>query len=152
MISERALKGQSDKLYFCTSPAPPNVTPSDSLAPELTKLQAESYVGVRYTLSLELARGTALRWRNRFFNWYLKSCAALHRPQINTSIAADRTRCTLLRANHSHQSELAECFGLLPMVYGDGTFKATPLTLLNPQSEMTPEIWVKSSPNRHKYR
>ena len=32
MISECALKGQTDKLYFCTSLAPSNVTPSDSLA------------------------------------------------------------------------------------------------------------------------
>ena len=32
MISERALKGQTDKLYFCTSLAPSNVIPSDSLA------------------------------------------------------------------------------------------------------------------------
>ena len=32
MISERALKGQRDKLYFCTSLAPPNVIPTGSLA------------------------------------------------------------------------------------------------------------------------
>ena len=32
MISERVLKGQTDKLYFCTYLAPPNVIPSDSLA------------------------------------------------------------------------------------------------------------------------
>ena len=32
MISERALKGQTDKLYFCTTLAPPNVISSDSLA------------------------------------------------------------------------------------------------------------------------
>ena len=32
MISERVLKGQTDKLYFCTSLAPPNVIPSGSLA------------------------------------------------------------------------------------------------------------------------
>ena len=32
MISERALKGQTDILYFGTSLAPPNVIPSDSLA------------------------------------------------------------------------------------------------------------------------
>ena len=38
-----------------------------------------------------------------------------------------RTRCTLLRANHSHRSEIAECFVLLPVVYRDNTFKMTPL-------------------------
>ena len=38
MISERALKGQTDKLYFCTSLAPPNVIPSDSLALLLLQL------------------------------------------------------------------------------------------------------------------
>ena len=32
MISERVLKGQTDKLYFCTSLAPPNVIPLGSLA------------------------------------------------------------------------------------------------------------------------
>ena len=32
MISERALKGQRDKLHFCTSLAPPNVNPTVSLA------------------------------------------------------------------------------------------------------------------------
>ena len=30
--AERALKGQTDQLYFCTSLAPPNVILSDSLA------------------------------------------------------------------------------------------------------------------------
>ena len=32
MISDRVLKGQTDKLYFCTSVAPPNVISSGSLA------------------------------------------------------------------------------------------------------------------------
>ena len=32
MISERVLKGQTDKLYFCTSLVPPDVIPSSSLA------------------------------------------------------------------------------------------------------------------------
>ena len=45
-------------------------------APELARLQAESYVRVSYTLPLEIAHKTALRRRNRFFNWYLKACAA----------------------------------------------------------------------------
>ena len=35
--------------------------------PELTKLQASSYVGVRYTWPLELARETELRWKNHLF-------------------------------------------------------------------------------------
>ena len=39
MISERALKGQRAKLYFCTSLVPPNVIPSGSLA--LLLLQAQ---------------------------------------------------------------------------------------------------------------
>ena len=37
-------------------------------APELTKLQAASYVGVRYTWPPELARETELRWKNRLFD------------------------------------------------------------------------------------
>ena len=44
-------------------------------APELTKLQAASYVGVRYTWPLELARETELRWKNRLFLLKLKACA-----------------------------------------------------------------------------
>ena len=39
MISERTLKGETDKLYFCTSLAPPNVISSGSLA--LLLLQAQ---------------------------------------------------------------------------------------------------------------
>ena len=35
-------------------------------------------------------------------------------------------RCTLLRPNHSHRSEKAVCFVLLPIVYRDGTFKLAP--------------------------
>ena len=44
-------------------------------APELTKLQAASYVGVRYTWPLELARETELRWKNHIFLLKLKACA-----------------------------------------------------------------------------
>ena len=42
---------------------------------ELTKLQAASYVGVRYTWPLELARETQLRWKNHLFLLKLKACA-----------------------------------------------------------------------------
>ena len=41
MISERALKGQTDKVYFCTSLVPRNVIPSGSLA--LLLLQERHY-------------------------------------------------------------------------------------------------------------
>ena len=44
-------------------------------APELIKLQAASYVGVRYTRPLELARETELRWENHLFLLKLKACA-----------------------------------------------------------------------------
>ena len=44
-------------------------------APELTKLQAASYVGVRYTWPLELSRETELRWKNHLFLLKLKACA-----------------------------------------------------------------------------
>ena len=44
-------------------------------APELTKLQAASYVGVRDTWPLELARETELRWKNHLFLLKLKVCA-----------------------------------------------------------------------------
>ena len=41
-------------------------------------------------------------------------------------LAIHRTRCTLLRANHSHRSKKAVLSVLLRMVYGDGTFKRAP--------------------------
>ena len=44
-------------------------------APELTKLEAASYVGVRYTRPLELARETELRWKHYIFLLKLKACA-----------------------------------------------------------------------------
>ena len=44
-------------------------------APELTKLQAASYVEVTYTWPLELARETELRWKNHLFLLKLKACA-----------------------------------------------------------------------------
>ena len=44
-------------------------------APELTKLQAASYVGVRYTWPLELARETERRWKNHLFLLKLKASA-----------------------------------------------------------------------------
>ena len=44
-------------------------------APELTKLQAALYVGVRYTWALELARETELRWKNHLFCCKFKVCA-----------------------------------------------------------------------------
>ena len=44
-------------------------------APELTKLQAASYVGVRYTWPLESARETELRWKNHLFLLKLKTCS-----------------------------------------------------------------------------
>ena len=44
-------------------------------APELTKLQAASYVGVRFIWPLELARETELRWNNHLFLLKLKACA-----------------------------------------------------------------------------
>ena len=49
-------------------------------SPRASQIREESYLGVRQTLSVELAHGTVLRWRNRFFNWYLKSCAVQQRP------------------------------------------------------------------------
>ena len=44
-------------------------------APELTKLQAASYVGVRYSWPLESARETELRWKNHLFLLKSKACA-----------------------------------------------------------------------------
>ena len=45
--------------------------------PELTKLQAVPYRGVRHTWPLELARETELRWKKHLFLLKLKACAGL---------------------------------------------------------------------------
>ena len=59
------------------SPSPPTryIPLTVHKAPELTKLQAASYVGVGYTWPLELARETELRWKNHLFRCILKACA-----------------------------------------------------------------------------
>ena len=50
-------------------------------APELTKLQAASYVGFRYTWPLELARETELRWKSHPFLLKVESlCGATGYP------------------------------------------------------------------------
>ena len=93
-------------------------------ASELAKLQAESYVGVRETLPLELMHATALRRRNRFFNMYQKACAAQQQqPWFNASTAAHLPRRTHSRASNGQDREIAEWFLFLSVVYHDGTFK-----------------------------
>ena len=66
-------------------------------APELTKLQAASYVGVRYTWPLELARGTELRWKKSSLLLKLKACAGqrvypLRTPRLEDTVLDAHTR------------------------------------------------------------
>ena len=67
-------------------------------APELTKLQAASYVGVRYTWPLELVRETELRWKNHLFLLKLKACAGqritypLRTPRLEDTVLDEHTR------------------------------------------------------------
>ena len=66
-------------------------------APELTKLQAASYVGVRYTWPLELARETELQWKNHLFFVEVESlCGATGYPlrtsQLEDTVFDARTR------------------------------------------------------------
>ena len=64
-------------------------------APELTKLQAASYVGVRYTWPLELARETELRWKNHLFLLKLKACVGqrvLRTPRLEDTVLYAHTR------------------------------------------------------------
>ena len=66
-------------------------------APELTKLQAASYGGVRYTWPLELARETELRWKNHLFLLKLKACAGptgypLRTPRLEDTVLDAHTR------------------------------------------------------------
>ena len=69
-------------------------------APELTKLQATSYVGARYTWPLELARKTELRWKNHFFCCKLKACAG---QRVNLFERLDwKTPCLM----HTHANQL----------------------------------------------
>ena len=81
MISERVLKGQTDKLYFCTSLAPPNVIPSGSLvlllSPSTTTTQTnmdlpapdvEGYKGVVVVVS-HIQRIGCQPEKNYFTRW-----------------------------------------------------------------------------------
>ena len=66
-------------------------------APELTKLQAASYVGVRYTWPLELARETELRWKNSSLFVEVESlCGAtgypLRTPRLKDTVLDAHTR------------------------------------------------------------
>ena len=66
-------------------------------APKLTKLQAASYVGVRYTWPLELARETELRWKNHLFLLEVEIlCGAvgypLRRPRLEDTVLDAHTR------------------------------------------------------------
>ena len=42
-------------------------------SPRASQIAGRVVCGSKVTLPKELAHGTVLRWRNRFFNWYLKS-------------------------------------------------------------------------------
>ena len=65
--------------------------------PELTKLQAASYVGVRYTWPLELARETELRWKKTSIFVEVESlCEAtgypLRTPRLEDTVLDAHTR------------------------------------------------------------
>ena len=65
-------------------------------APELTELQAASYVGVRYTWPLELARETELRWKSSLFVEVESLCGAtsypLRTPRLEDTVLDAHTR------------------------------------------------------------
>ena len=65
-------------------------------APELTKLQAASYVGVRYTGPLELAPETELRWKKISFAEVESLCEAtgypLRTPRLEDTVLDAHTR------------------------------------------------------------
>ena len=65
-------------------------------APEITKLQAASYVGVRYTWPLKLARETELRWKNHIFVEVESPCGAtgypLRTPRLEDTVLDAHTR------------------------------------------------------------
>ena len=65
-------------------------------APELTKLQAASYVGVRYTWPLELAHKTELRWKSISFVEVESLCGAtgypLRTPRLEDTVLDAHTR------------------------------------------------------------
>ena len=71
--------GGRERLYTGCEPKPVSadqIHPTHGTQnPELTKLQASSYVRVRYTWPLELARETELRWKNHLFLLKSKACA-----------------------------------------------------------------------------
>ena len=65
-------------------------------APELTKLQAVSYVGVRYTCPLELAHETELGWKMTSFVEVESLCGAtgypLRTPRLEDTVLDAHTR------------------------------------------------------------
>ena len=77
-------------------------------APELTKLQTASYVGVRYTWPLELARETELRWKNHLFCCKLKACAG---QRVTLFERLDwKTQCLMYTlANQLRSSQKVTC-------------------------------------------
>ena len=105
-------------------------------SPRARQIAGRVICGSKADIAAGISARDSAAMEKSLFNWNLKSCAAQQRPWFNSSTAAHRTRCTLLRANHSHRSEIAKCFVLLSVVYCNGTFKAAALTLWNPQGEM----------------
>ena len=71
--------GSRERLWSECEPKPVSADQIHSThgtqSPELTKLRAASYVGVRYTWPLELTRETELQWKNHLFLLKLKACA-----------------------------------------------------------------------------
>ena len=83
-------------------------------APELTKLQAASYVGVRYTWPLELARETELRWKNHLFFVEVESlCGAtgypLRTPRLEDTVLDAHTREPIMVITERYLGVLRFC-------------------------------------------
>ena len=93
MINESALKGQTDKLYFRTSLAPPNVIPSGSLA--LLLLQAQQ-----------------LHERTWIYQHPTSRVTRVATPRLATSCCCRSSRLTREGGGDNKQAPRAFAFGI----------------------------------------
>ena len=120
-------------------------------APELTKLQAASYVGVRYTWLLELARETELQWENHLFLLKLKACAG---QRVTLFERLDwKTPCLMhtlanqLRLSQKDNWAFYASVDISAWAQSKvGTFNSS-----NPRGEITLDVLYNLSQNRHDY-
>ena len=118
---------------------------------DLTKLQAASYVGVRYTWTLELARETELRWKKSYLLLKLKACAG---QRVTLFERLDwKTPCLMHTLANQLRSSQKDAWAFYAFVDGLslGRIKSRHSSFLKPLGEITLDALYKFSQNRHNY-